>query len=64
MKFNFQPWVKNVIMLKFRGKIVILPKLESGAVLINVSIKWIKFAILDQEERNSRLDKGKNKVEG
>ena len=58
-----EPWGKNVIMQKFRGKIIILKKLESRAVLINVSIKWVKFAILDQEERKSRLDKGNNKVE-
>ena len=32
-------WGKSVNMQKFRGKIVILKKLESRAVLMNVSIK-------------------------
>ena len=49
-------------MQKFRGKIVILSKVESRIILINVNIKQAKFAIIDQERRGINLDKGKEKI--
>ena len=49
-------------MKKFRGKIIIFPKLELRTILINVSIKSAKSIILDQERRGIDLDRGKEKI--
>ena len=53
---------KNVIMQKFRGKIVIFIKFESKLVLINVNIKQAQFAVIDQERREINLNRGKEKI--
>ena len=55
-------------MSRFRGKNVILPKYEVWVnyelwVISNsVCIEQAKFCIIDQEKRDSGLDRGKNKV--
>ena len=53
---------KSVIMQKFGGNIVIFQKVGWWIILINVNIKWVKFAIIDQERREDYLKRGKEKV--
>ena len=53
---------KSVIMQKFGGKIVIFQKVGWWIILMNVNIKWVKFAIIDQERREDYLKRGKEKI--
>ena len=53
---------KSVIMQKFGGKIVIFQKVGWWIILMNVNIKWVKFAIIDQERREDYLKREKKKI--
>ena len=53
---------KSVIMQKFGGKIVIFQKVGWWIILMHVNIKWVKFAIIDQERREDYLKRGKEKI--